>query len=95
MRVPLGLIYTILVDGRPVVALEATGREAVELCREEWFRTELCALSSNGEPLCRIGSKLQARVAVEEERTSYQEASKEVQASDDILLVYLVELDDL
>jgi hypothetical protein len=70
MRAPLGLIYTILVDGRPVVALEATGREAVELCREEWFRTELCALSSNGEPLCRIGSKLQARVAVEEERTS-------------------------
>jgi hypothetical protein len=50
---------------------------------------------SNDEPLCRIGSKLQARVAVEEERTSYQEASKEVQASDDILLVYLVELDDL
>jgi hypothetical protein len=95
MRAPLGLIYTILVDGRPVVALEATGREAVELCREEWFRTELCALSSNGEPLCRIGSKLQARVAVEEERTSYQEASKEVQASDDILLIYLVELDDL
>jgi hypothetical protein len=42
MRAPLGLIYTILVDGRPVVALEATGREAVELCREEWFRTELC-----------------------------------------------------
>jgi hypothetical protein len=38
---------------------------------------ELCALSSNGEPLCRIGSKLQARIAVEEERIRYQEASKE------------------
>jgi hypothetical protein len=58
------LIYTILVDGKPVVALEARGREAAELCREEWFRSDLCALSSNGEPLCGIGSKLQARPAL-------------------------------
>ena len=41
------LIYTILVDGKPVVPLEARGREAAELCREEWFRFDLCALSSN------------------------------------------------
>jgi hypothetical protein len=87
------LIYTILVDGKPVVALEARGREAAELCREEWFRSDLCALSSNGEAVCGIGSKLQARRAIEEERISYQEASKEAAASDEILFVYLVELD--
>ena len=59
------LIYTILVDGKPVVALETRGREAAELCREEWFRSDLCALSSNGEAVCGIGSKLQARRAIE------------------------------
>jgi hypothetical protein len=88
------LVYTILADGKPIVTLEASGREAAELCREEWFRADLCALSSNGEALCSIGSKLQARPAIEEERIRYQEASKEAEASDDLLLVYLVELDD-
>ena len=53
-RVLPALIYTILVDGKPIVALEAEGREAAELCREEWFRADLCALSSNGEPICGI-----------------------------------------
>lgn len=92
-RVLPALIYTILVDGKPIVALEAKGREAAELCREEWFRADLCALSSNGEPICGIGSKLQARPAIEEERIRYQEASKEAEVSDEILFVYLVELD--
>ena len=87
------LIYTILVDGKPVVALEARGREAAELCREEWFRTELCALSSNGDPLCGMGSKLQAQVAIDEERARYQEALKDAEASDEILFVYLIDLD--
>ena len=89
------LIYTILVDGKPVVALEARGREAAELCREEWFRSDLCALSSNGEPLCGIGSKLQARPAHEDERARFLEGSKEAKTSDDILFVYLVDLDGL
>ena len=82
------LIYTILVDGQPVVTLEAKGREAAELCREEWFRADLCALSSNGEPLCKTGSKLQARVAGEVERVKYREGSNEAKASDDLLFVY-------
>jgi hypothetical protein len=69
------LIYTILVDGDPVFALEARGREAAELCREEWFRADLCRLTSNGEPLCKIGSKLQARPAVEEERVKFREGA--------------------
>ena len=51
-RAPTGLVYTILVDGKPIVALEASGREAAELCKEEWFRAELSALNSNGVPIC-------------------------------------------
>ena len=91
--VAAGLIYTILVDGNPVVALEANAREAAELCREEWFRADLCTLSSDGKPLCGLGSKLQARPATEDERSEYSEGSKEADASDDILFVYLVHLD--
>ena len=72
------LIYTILVDGKPVVALEAKGREAAELCREEWFRADLCALSSNGEPICGIGSKLQARPAIEEEKSGIKKPPKKL-----------------
>ena len=92
-RSPPGLIYTILVDGNPVVALEANAREAAELCREEWFRADLSTLSSDGKPLCGLGSKLQARPATEDERSEYAEGSKEADASDDILFVYLVHLD--
>ena len=93
MNLSPGLIFTIEVDGRPTVTFEGKGREAAELCREEWFRADLNALNSNGEPVCGIGSKLTARIANEVEKGVYLEAAKEAQASDDILLVYLVELD--
>ena len=93
MQAPKVLVYTILVDGKPVVALEARGREASELCREEWFLADLRALSSNGEPLCGNGSKLRARPATEEEIVIYQQGSREAEAADDLLFVYLVDLD--
>jgi hypothetical protein len=90
---PKGLIYTILAGDKPIVALEANGREAGELCKEEWFRAELSALKSKGEPLYGPGIKLRARPAVEEELVKYEEASKNAQGADEILFVYLVDLD--
>src|ERR1700704_3526925 len=91
---PLGLIFTIEVDGRPTVSFEARQlREASELCQEEWFRSDLNALSSNGEPVCKIGAKLKARIANKAERAKYREASPKLEVSDDISMVYLVELD--
>jgi hypothetical protein len=90
----LGLIFTIEVDGKPMVAFEAGQlRKAVELSKEEWLREDLNALSSNGVPLCRIESKLKARLANEAEREIYRGAVKEAGASDEIVLAYLVELD--
>jgi hypothetical protein len=69
MPPPLGLIFTIEVDGKPTVAFEARHfREAAELCKEEWLRDDLNALSSNGVPLCGIGSKLRARKTRQRER---------------------------
>ena len=94
MPPPLGLIFTIEADGKPTVAFEARQlREAAELSKEEWLRDDLNALSSNGVPLCGMGSKLRARIANEPERLAYREAAQSAKASDDILLVYLVELD--
>lgn len=90
----LGLIFTVEVDGRPTVAFEAKQpREAAELSKEAWFRADLTTLNSNGEPICGIASKLRARIATETERAAYREAAQSAEASDDILLVYLVELD--
>jgi hypothetical protein len=45
-RAHKGLVYTILVDGKPIVTLEASGREATEFCKEEWFRAELSVKGS-------------------------------------------------
>ena len=77
----------------PSLLLKQGAGEAAELCREEWFRAELLALSSKGEPVCGDESKLQARPAFEEERTRYQEASKEAPSTDEVMFVYLIELD--
>jgi hypothetical protein len=96
MPPPLGLIFTIEVDGKPTVAFEARQlREAAELSKEEWLRADLNALSSNGAPLCGIGSKLRARIANEPERLAYREVAKRAHLSDDILFAYLVELDGI
>ena len=97
MRSPFGLIFTIEVDGKPAVAFEARQlREASELSKEAWFQADLNAVNSNGVPLCGIGSKLRARIANEPEREIYRAAAEVTgEASDDILLVYLVELDGI
>ena len=68
-RSALGLIFTIDVDGKPTVTFEAEQlREAAELCKEEWLRADLNTLSSDGAPLCGIGSTMKARIASESER---------------------------
>ena len=90
---PKGLIYTILAGDKPIVALAANGREAGELCREEWFRKELSALKSKGEPLYGTGVRLRARPAVDNELVRYQELSDKAKASDEVLFVYLVDID--
>jgi hypothetical protein len=88
-----GLIYTILAGDKPIAALAANGREASELCKEKWFREELSALKSKGEPLYGTGVRLRARPAVESELVRYQELSDKAKASDEVLFVYLVDID--
>lgn len=96
MSMALGLVYTIEVDGKPTVAFEATSlREASELCCEEWLRADLSVLKSGGSPLCNSIAILKVRVANDAETHLYRSAEEVVQASDDLVLAYLVDLDGL
>jgi len=90
----LAVVFAMEIDGKPTVAFEANNfREASELCKEEWFRADLSVLTSNGVPLCNPTAKLKARQANESETQIYRDVEKNAEASDDLVLVYLVELD--
>jgi hypothetical protein len=94
MPSPFGVVFAIDIDGRPTLAFEAKNvREASELCKEGWLRTDLSVLTSNGIPLCTAAAKLTVRRATVSETQVYRDADREAQAADDLLLAYLVELD--
>jgi hypothetical protein len=95
MTSALGFVFAIEIDGKPTIAFEAKNlREASELCKEDWLRADLGDLKSNGAPLCSPTAKLRVRLADEMEIRIYRTAHEEVdEASDDLVLAYLVELD--
>jgi len=66
-------------------------REAQELCKEGWLRSDLCALTYLDLPLCTPGSKLPVRPAQPEEERVYQQSANP--DSEDLSLVYLVQID--
>lgn len=87
-------IFTIEIDGNPTIAFEAKNMaEARGLCKEQWLRDDLSALSSDGLALCGVGAKLAVRRATQCETDVYRQAERTVQASDDLVLAYLVDLD--
>jgi hypothetical protein len=87
-------VFAVDIDGKPTLAFEAKNfSEASELCKEDWLRADLSVLTSNGIPLCTAAAKLTVRKATESESQVYLDAGREAQASDDLLLAYLVELD--
>ena len=89
-------IWTLEVDGRPTLAFEAKRyREANELCHQHWLRVELGLQKLNGVPLCDIDSRLRIRLARPAEMVLYRQAVEANNSSDDTMLVYLIELDDV
>jgi hypothetical protein len=90
---PQALIYTILADDKPVAALEASGPEARELLSERWFLHELSALKVDGEPIYKNGTRLRVRPATEDEWAIFDQEGKTAEDADEILFVYLVDLD--
>ena len=90
---PQAIIYTILADDKPVAALEASGTEARELLKERWFVQELSALKVGGEPIYKTGTRLRARPATEDEWAIYDQECKTAEHGEEVLFVYLVDLD--
>jgi hypothetical protein len=87
------LIYSILIEDKAVIALEAGASEARGLCKEEGFLEDLSRLRSNGEPVFRPGLRVRARPATEEEWVKYDKACSAADDAHDVLFVCLVDLD--
>jgi hypothetical protein len=87
-------VFTLEVDGRPILTFEAgRTREAQALCKEPWLHTDLRILTSNGVPLMNANAKLSVRPASVEETNIFGEAAAATQQTNDMVLTYLVELD--
>ena len=85
-------VFTLEVDGRPVLAFAASRlREAQQICKEPWLRDDLAALKSRGIPLRTAQSKLFVRGATPKETAAFEQAAPE--PSGDMVLAFLVEID--
>jgi hypothetical protein len=94
MMAPISRVFTLEVDGRPILTFEAGRiREAQALCKEPWLHTDLRVLTSNGVPLMNANAKLSVRLANVEEANIFGEAAAATRQTDDMVLAYLVELD--
>jgi hypothetical protein len=87
-------LFTIEIGDTPTLTFEAqTLREAHKLCNEQWLKDDLAEAKSDGAPLWDGKAKLRARVARPDESALFAEATNNGQASDRLMLVFLVELD--
>jgi hypothetical protein len=88
-------VFTLEVDGRPILAFEAANsQEAQTICKETWLREDLSVLKSGGVPLYTAQSKLWVRPATAEERVLFFGRIADGQEpSDDMGIGYLIELD--
>jgi hypothetical protein len=90
MTIIISRVFALEVDAKPTLTFEARNtREAQQLCREPWLRADLNSLKSNGGD----GAKFSVRPATPEEAGVFHHGSAKTKPSDDMMLVYLVELD--
>lgn len=88
-------VFTIEIAGQPTLTFEAKSlREANEICNSPWLREDFSQARANGAPLWDGNAEIRVRMAYEDEIKILGEASGDVQASDGLALIYLVELDD-
>jgi hypothetical protein len=87
-------VFTLNVGGKPTLVFAAlTHKEAWQLPKEDWLRGDLISEKSNGTPVWDGDAKLSIRAATAEETAVYGNAAAGAEPSDDLLLVYLIELD--
>jgi hypothetical protein len=88
-------IFTIEINGKPTVALGAKKHQEAEgFCEQDWLRADLSALKSKGVPLCDAKAAMRVRLARSAEAALYRQVTESTKPSDDINIVYLVDLDE-
>ncbi|SRR5258707_15825432 len=91
----LSRIFTIEIGDTPTLTFEAQNqREAQELCHEHWLKDDLVEAKSDGAPLWDGKAKLRARMALPDESAVFADAKNKGQTSGELMLVYLIKLDD-
>jgi len=87
-------IFTIEINGRPTLALQAKRyKDAERLCEHRQLRTRLSTITSHGAPLCDASAAMKVRLATAEEAVLYRQATQSTEPSSDTSVVYLVDLD--
>jgi hypothetical protein len=87
-------IFTIEVDGKATLAFEAKRySEAEAICGDEKLRAKLSLLKSGDVPICGGNALLDVRLAHPDEAAFYKQAAGASQSTNDLMLVYLVEVD--
>jgi hypothetical protein len=96
MKTAFSRVFVLEVDGEPTLAFEASGtREAQQLCKEPWLLDDLSTFTSGGVRLRTSESGLSVRPAAPHEATIFSLAANSMEdASDDMVIAYLVDLDD-
>jgi hypothetical protein len=70
-------IFTIEINGRPTLALQAKlHKDAERFCEQHQLRAELSTLTSNGIPLCDTSATMKVRLATAEEAVLYRRATQ-------------------
>jgi hypothetical protein len=89
-------VFTIEVDRKPVLALQARKQSEIEpILADKHVRNQLSLLSSAGEPLCDKFSIFRIRIARAAERQLYHDNNAaSLLTSDGQVAVLLVTLDD-
>ena len=96
MTEPYQRAFVLEIDGRAIVAFHAQKvQDARNMCREEWLRDDINALTSNGAPILTAKSKLRTRVATNDESAILEAAAKVQEDSEEMVLAYLVDIDHL
>jgi hypothetical protein len=93
--IPHEALYTLQVGAVPTLTFAARSHtEASSLRRETWLADDLKSARSQGKPLWDGDASLSVRAATPSESEHYQQAAAAViDGSDELFLVYLIELD--
>jgi hypothetical protein len=96
MKTAFSRVFVLEVDGKPTLAFEASStREAQQLCKEPWLLDDLSTFTSGGVRLRTSESGLSVRPASPYEASIFSLAVNSMEdASDDMVIAYLVDLDD-